>query len=109
MKLEFFQQISKNTKISHFMKIRPGVVPCGETDRTDMTKLTIALRNFANAPKNYLTDNMSGVYIRAHVRKTEVVECWKIDLINTGDGRKIREKVRDVNSVLRTSIKREVR
>jgi len=35
------------------MKIR--VVPSGRTDRwTDMTKLTVAFRNFANAPKNYL-------------------------------------------------------
>ena len=30
-----------------------GVVPCGRTEgRTDMTKLTAAVRNFANAPKN---------------------------------------------------------
>jgi len=34
------------------MKICPVVsrfVPCGQTD---MTKLTVAFRNFANAPKN---------------------------------------------------------
>ena len=36
-------------------------------DRYD-GKLTVALRNFANALKNYLTDNISGEYIRAHVR-----------------------------------------
>ena len=91
MKLEFSEQISKNTKISNFMKIRPVVVPCEETDRTDMTKLTVALRNFANAPKNYLTD-MSGEYIWTRVRKTEVMKCWKMDLTNTDDGRQIKGK-----------------
>ena len=41
------------------MKIRPVGAELfhadGQTDeQTDMTKLKIALRNFANAPKNYL-------------------------------------------------------
>jgi hypothetical protein len=32
-----------------------GVVPCGGTDgRTDMTKLLVAFRNFANALKNQI-------------------------------------------------------
>jgi len=38
------------------MKIRPAgvkVCQCGRTDiQTDMTKLTFAFHNFANAPKN---------------------------------------------------------
>ena len=30
-----------------------SIVPCGHTDeRTDMTKLIVAFRNFVNAPKN---------------------------------------------------------
>ena len=58
MKLEFSRQIfEKNTKISDFMKIRPVGAELfhtdGQTDgRTDMTKLIVAFRNFANAPKN---------------------------------------------------------
>jgi hypothetical protein len=35
------------------MKIRPvGAELFHEDGRTDMTKLTVAFRNFANAPKN---------------------------------------------------------
>ena len=47
------------------MKIRPvGAelhVPCGQTD---MTKLIIALRNFANAPKNHKQSCANGGIIR---------------------------------------------
>ena len=45
---------SKNTQISNFEKIRPvggRAVPCG---RTDVTKLIVTFRNFANAPKNHI-------------------------------------------------------
>jgi len=36
------------------MKIRQVVAELFHTDgRTDMTKLTVAFRNFANAPKNW--------------------------------------------------------
>jgi len=55
MKLEFSLDIvSKNTQISNFTKILlVSVVPCGQTDgwRTGMTKLRVALRNFAKASK----------------------------------------------------------
>jgi hypothetical protein len=49
----------KNTQISFLMKIRPvgGEMfhAGGWTDgHTDMTKLTVAFRNFANAPNNVL-------------------------------------------------------
>jgi hypothetical protein len=57
MKLEFFDRFLINSQISNFMKIRPVVAELfhadGTTDRqTDMTKLTVAFRNFPNAPKN---------------------------------------------------------
>jgi hypothetical protein len=57
MKLEFSRQIfEKKTQISIFIKIRPVGAELLHTDgltdgRTDMTKLRVAFRNFANAPK----------------------------------------------------------
>jgi len=53
MKFEYCGQISKFTHISKFMKIHPVEAELFHTDgRTDMTKLIVALWNFANAPKN---------------------------------------------------------
>jgi len=41
------------SEISNFMKIRRvGTELFREDGRTDMTKATVALRNFTNAPKN---------------------------------------------------------
>jgi hypothetical protein len=53
MKLEFSPQyFEKNTQISNFMKIRLVGAELFHSDRrTDMTKLTVPFRNFANAPK----------------------------------------------------------
>jgi len=48
MKVEFFLEIFRKNQISNFTKIRP-VEADGETDKT---KLIVAFRNFANAPKN---------------------------------------------------------
>ena len=50
----FLYRFSKNIQTLNFMKSRPvggggRNVPCGQTD---VTKLTVAIRNFANAPKN---------------------------------------------------------
>ena len=42
-----FARVSKDSQIPNFMKIRP----CG---RTDMTKLIVAFRNFANALKMHV-------------------------------------------------------
>jgi len=55
--MNFLNRFSKNTKISNFMKIRavgPELFNAeGRTDEgTGMTKLKVAFRNFANAPKN---------------------------------------------------------
>jgi hypothetical protein len=56
MKLEF-NGFSKKSQISNFTKIRPVEAELfhvdGQTEgETDMTKLTVAFCNFANAPKN---------------------------------------------------------
>ena len=51
--MNFLYIFSKNTPISHFNKILPvGDKFCHADRRTDMTKLTVALRNFANAPNS---------------------------------------------------------
>jgi hypothetical protein len=51
--LNFIDIISKNTKISNFIKIHPLGVELFHVDgQTDMTKVIVAFRNFANAPKS---------------------------------------------------------
>ena len=55
--LSFLKRFSKNAEISNFMEIRLVEAELSHEDRrtdgqTDMTKLTVAVRNFANAPKN---------------------------------------------------------
>ena len=56
MKLEFFRRIfeeSSNIKFYQNPSTGSRVIPCGQTDgQTDITKLIVAFRNFANAPKN---------------------------------------------------------
>ena len=58
MKLEFSQQVFENYSKIKFHENPSSdswVVPHGQTDgQTDMTKLRVAFRNFANAPKNVL-------------------------------------------------------
>jgi len=54
MKFEFSHQFffSKNLQISNFIKIRPAAAELFHSDgRMDVTKLTVALRNFTSAPK----------------------------------------------------------
>jgi len=59
MKLEFSRHIFEkysNIKFHENPSCGSRVVPCGHTDgQTDMTKLIVAVRNFANAPKHLLT------------------------------------------------------
>jgi hypothetical protein len=55
MELEFSRQIFEKYSVLNFMNPSSGsrVVACWQTEgRTDMTKLIIAFRNFANAPKS---------------------------------------------------------
>jgi hypothetical protein len=61
MKLEFSLQFFEkyaNIKFHENPSHWSRVVPFGRMDgRTDITKLTVAFRNFANAPKNYKAPN----------------------------------------------------
>jgi len=60
MKIEFFQQIFEecpNIKCLENPSSGSQVAPRGQTDRqTDMTKLTVVFRNFANAPNSCLIE-----------------------------------------------------
>jgi len=49
---DFSVQISEKYSDINFMKIRPVGAEFREDGQTDMTKLIVAFRNFANAPKN---------------------------------------------------------
>jgi len=50
--LNFVDRVSKNAQIPNFMQIRRVGAEFHADKQTDMTKLTLAFRNFANAPKN---------------------------------------------------------
>ena len=53
MEIVFIDRFSKKSQISDVMKIRPVGAELFHGDRrTDMKKLIVAFRNFANAPIN---------------------------------------------------------
>ena len=63
MKLDFCRQILENPQISYFLKICPVGAELFHADRrtdgrTDMTKLIVAFRYFANVP-NYFPKHYS--------------------------------------------------
>ena len=64
MKLEIFRQNLESAEISNFMKIRVVGTELFHADRrrdeqrdgrSDMAKLTVAFRNFVNAPKHFIS------------------------------------------------------
>jgi hypothetical protein len=60
--LNFIDGISKNTQIQNFSKILCRIVPSRRTERrTDMTKVTIAFRYFANAPKGLTIKSIENI------------------------------------------------
>jgi hypothetical protein len=50
-KLEFSRRVLKTTPILNFIKIRPVGVELFHADKQNVTKLTVAFRSSANAPK----------------------------------------------------------
>jgi len=70
MKLEFSLQIVEkfsNIIFHEYSSVGSRVNPRGRTDgQTDMTKLIVAFRNFANAPKNYDEYDKATNFLQQH-------------------------------------------
>jgi len=72
IKLKYLKRISKNTEKSNFVKIRlVGAEVFHADERTDMTTLTIAYRNFANAPQ--MASPALNTFQLAETRKIKIV------------------------------------
>ena len=58
--LNLLNRLSKNTRLSNFMKIRPVGTELFHADdgRTDMTKLIVAILNFAQAPNENVQERV---------------------------------------------------
>jgi len=56
MKFELPTQIYEKWSDINFMKLLPGGNELHEDGQTDMTKLIVAFRNFANVPEEYFDD-----------------------------------------------------
>jgi hypothetical protein len=88
----FFDSFSKNTEISIFMKIRPVGAELFYADpggRTDMTKLIVAFRDFANASrvntyylsKSYISVEVMLQYIISGPLSDIYTTIWKVVLL----------------------------
>jgi hypothetical protein len=75
MTLEFSRQIlEKHSKYQISWKIRPAGAELFHADgQTDMTKLIVAFRNFANAPKNYQPQQRLSYFGRLLPRFTKIL------------------------------------
>ena len=79
----------KKSQISSFMKIRPVGAELFHADRrTDMTKLTITFRNFANAPTS------DGLVSFIHCASNQWLSKWSRE-VSTGP-----QKLRCLNKLL---------
>jgi hypothetical protein len=86
MKLEFLGRFSKNTQISNFIKIRPVGAELFHADGgTDMTKLTVAFRNFAHAPISVKLSRYTpssprevGTSVALHILNPNIVKGWVV-------------------------------
>ena len=83
MNLDFSRKIFENTQTSNFKKFRPLGAELFHAERradgqTDMTKLIVAFRNFANAPKN--CSNMTHyktIFYNNCLKSFCSAHCWK--------------------------------
>ena len=93
VKPEFYRYffLRKNIQIPNFMKIRPVGAELLHADRwTDTTKLTVAFRNFANAPKNapcfvstiYIPVILCTAYCTGRVN-SRFVDCTKTEQVQS--------------------------
>jgi hypothetical protein len=82
--LNFFDRFSKNLQIPNFMKILPVIAEFFHVDRrTDITKLIVASRNFANTPKNihYVIRSVTNILWQTVYRKIETTaRCGLINI-----------------------------
>jgi hypothetical protein len=63
------------------------IVPCGGTDgRADMTKLIVAFRNFANAPKKENTSCNANIFNQHCLRRDLMPNCVEIEVPSTSLG-----------------------
>jgi hypothetical protein len=70
MKFEFSRQIFEKTQIPNFMKISAVSAESFHADRrTDVTKLTVAFRNFANVPKKCDVGAVYAVFPSPNIEK----------------------------------------
>jgi proteasome assembly chaperone (PAC2) family protein len=91
MKLKFSRQIFlKNAQISNFMKIRPVGAELFNADRqTDMTKLIVISRNFANAPRNQSVNilyEIVAVCSEIHTKHINTLCGQNVEFVNVKPG-----------------------
>jgi hypothetical protein len=79
VKLEFCgQSFEKPSNTKNFMKTHPEGADLFHADRrTDMTKLVVAFRNFANAPKK-MTDSYSGCSVGSIAILTDITGVGEV-------------------------------
>ena len=71
-----WQSLKKNFQISHFIKIRPLGAELLHADRQDMTKLRVAFRKYANAPKTRLTCRRCTNMWRSQRNNSHYARCF---------------------------------
>jgi len=80
MEIEFSQQIFETTQTSNFTKIISVAAELFHTDgQTDMTKLTVAFRNFVNEPDNKPVGNT-----HSHTRLLRL-QCMQQNLVHSAE------------------------